>query len=884
MKKQRIRLLSLALAVLLLTAIWPVGTVVLSVAAEDNIASQEPASVDGFNGSCSPTQITEDYCIRLRLGAPFTAMWVMMCTWTATDSEASMALYRWDTDYGTTIKGEPIAYEMLAPLADNSYNQLSFDEQPAGEYLLRITDIRGTVGVFTKEMTVANGYCYTNGKESQADWWLKVDFTKTPVEAFLPVNSVLDNIDGNHTAPDAYVVPEDALLNTHRVMPDTWVFTDGLGRESLTYEDVGAPKADKEIALFYWTWHDNRGGGEPFNTNEFMLQYPEAKNDYDHAAWPENTSDPTKVTYYWNEPIYGYYLTTDEWVLRRQSELFANAGVDVIFTDNTNGSYTWKQSYDVLYPTWDKAQREGAVDTPKVSFMLNFYPFDSTYTMTTGLYLDIYRPGQYHNLWYYRDGKPMILGCNDHFAMPITNTDKEISRFFSWRSVLIGGNETSEEYLRTGQWGWLSSYKQPVFYGTRDNLKNKLVEQMTVGVSINKSYMTDEGTAMNGEYVMGRSYTSTYQDRYAKEGAEASKWGYFFSEQFDYALEKDPEVIFITGWNEWTAGRHENWSGVENAFPDQFIDEFSRDIEPTKGELKDHYYYQLVNYVRKFKGCNPIPTPSVAQTIDMSAADDQWSTVEPYYAAYIGNTDDRDADGYGTTHYTETSGRNDIIGARIARDDESVWFYVECNESITPYTDSLWMNLYIDCDQSNRGWETFDYVVNKSAASAETLVLERFTGEGYASEWVADVKYQVDGKIMVVEIPLSALNLSGYDYTINFAWTDNVHDEGDYEVFSGDIMDFYISGDVAPGARFKYSYISTAENAGKEAESVTETTTDAPDETPATSPDTQPITEPSTENTDIPDTATRGCTSLLGGGVIASILAGLGCMLFKKDE
>ena len=63
-------------------------------------------------------------------------------------------------------------------------------------------------------------------------------------------------------------------------------------------------------------------------------------------------------------------------------------------------------------------------------------------------------------------------------------------------------------------------------------------------------------------------------------------------------------------------------------------------------------------------------------------------------------------------------------------------------------------------------------------------------------------------------IKKSDLGISGDDFTINFSWTDNVHDKGDYQKFSGDIMDFYISGDVAPGGRFKYSYISTTENSG----------------------------------------------------------------------
>ena len=45
-------------------------------------------------------------------------------------------------------------------------------------------------------------------------------------------------------------------------------------------------------------------------------------------------------------------------------------------------------------------------------------------------------------------------------------------------------------------------------------------------------------------------------------------------------------------------GRFDEWMGIENAFPDQFDDENSRDIEPSKGALKDYYYYQLIANVR----------------------------------------------------------------------------------------------------------------------------------------------------------------------------------------------------------------------------------------------------------------------------------------------
>ena len=35
----------------------------------------------------------------------------------------------------------------------------------------------------------------------------------------------------------------------------------------------------------------------------------------------------------------------------------------------------------------------------------------------------------------------------------------------------------------------------------------------------------------------------------------AVEYGFNFAEQWEYALKVDPEIVFITGWNEWTAGQ-----------------------------------------------------------------------------------------------------------------------------------------------------------------------------------------------------------------------------------------------------------------------------------------------------------------------------------------
>ena len=514
----------------------------------------------------------------------------------------------------------------------------------------------------------------------------------------------------------------------------------------------------------------------------------------------------------------------------------------------------------------------------------------------------------------------MLMSHGNNVLNTKENVEKEIKSFFTWRGGYSG---YSNDRPSNGQWGWLSIYPQAYYYGSVSDRKADRVEQITVGTAINYNYVIQNIDAMNAGPIMGRSYTHDYQNRYDIEGKEASKWGYNFAEQWGYALEVDPEVIFVTGWNEWAMGRTEVWGTATNGFPDQYNDEFSRDIEPTKGDLKDHYYYQMVNFIRQYKGARPIPTPSIAATIDLSKDNTQWNTVEPYYAAYIGNTDDRDnVGGWGDLTYSEYSGRNDIIGARVARDDEFVYFYVECNEDITPYTDPLWMVLYIDSDQQNQGWETFDFVLNKTSPTATKATLEAFTGNGYETTTVGEVDYTVNGQYMQVKVPKSMLNLSGYDFTINFAWTDNVHDEADkgengdkdyiYTTFSGDIMDFYISGDVAPSGRFKYSFISTSTNAGfpPEEETDTEPVTDATTE-PATDATTEPVTEPATDAvtdaatntpsaddtdatttpvTDAPTADTtpaeeKGCGSSLGLG-IASVLAAAtaAVALRKKDD
>ncbi len=833
--------------------------------------------------------------VRLNVTSSFVGVQFKMATYMATDMEIDMSVYAWKGTYAKTVAEAPVAKRRIN-LTDNAMQGVDFDEVPAGDYLFLTENFNKAPAMYVYgDVQNFKGYVYRDGfpVENNVQYpVMQIVFNEEKEDYFMECSKPEDTVTGDHVAPPAYVIPEDSLIYTHPVMPDTWVFTDGLGRVSLTNKEVGDLKDDKTLAMFYWTWHiDGFVTNKPANVQELSEKYPEAMRDWDNKLW----SDLNTNAFWWNESIYGYYRGDDKWVLRKQAELLANAGVDVIFTDNTNAEMTWRNAYTPLMEEWTDAMNDG-LKAPKVSFMLPFWDKGYTNTQVQSLYLDVFRAGKFQNLWFYWDDKPMLMAIRGSFDATKSPIEKEISNFFTFRAGQPGYVVDKTDY---SNWGWLSMYPQAIYYANRADQAEGIVEQMTVGIAMNHDYENHALAAMSGNHIAGRSYTSEYKDRYEKEGAEASKWGYNFAEQFNYALEVDPKVIFVTGWNEFRVGRYEVWpegsaAAVENAFPDQYNDEFSRDIEPTKGALKDHYYYQLVNFVRQFKGARPIPAPSAEKTIDLNAGHDQWSDVGPYYAAYIGNTEHRNAPGYGDLVYTETSGRNDIIGAQVSRDAEYLYFLVECAEDITPYTDALWMNLYIDCDQANQGWNTFDFVVGKSGASENTMTLEKFTApDSFETEQAGKVEYKVDGRYLTVKIEKAALGITSDAYTVNFAWTDNVHDEGDELSFSGDILDFYISGDVAPGGRFKFSYVVASEGGD-----TTDTTESDTAETP-TEPDSDESSEPTNEATDVPTgevtnaptaepTETTpekgGCKSSVAVGAATVMAAAAAAVVLKKRK
>ena len=565
--------------------------------------------------------------------------------------------------------------------------------------------------------------------------------------------------------------------------------TDALGRKLPTHEEVGPLKKDKFVGIFYWTWHTQQSNNSDaaYNVSEILEKKPEAIHDYHDPIWP---SRGQAGSFFWAEPLYGYYLDTDRWVLYKHAEMLADAGVDMVMFDCTNGSFTWKESYMALAEVFTEARKNG-IKTPQIAFMMAFGPTEGSREAIKEIYQDLYKPGLYEDLWFYWKGKPLVMAYPESFVeVPgdekATQLHREIRDFFTFRPGQPVYNMGPQ---RPDHWGWLEIAPQHGFVKT----ENGGFEQVTVGVSQNWS--KERGlTAMNAPGSFGRSYS--HKNGHSAD-PDAVNYGLNFQEQWERALELDPELVFITGWNEWIAGRYEEWQQQQNAFPDQYNQEHSRDIEPMKDGHGDNYYYQMVANIRRFKGMPENPDYSPAKKIKVDGEFEEWEDVLPDFQSHKGNTLERDSPGWGELHYENNTGRNDIISTKVTEDGKNLYFYVETAAPLTSPQDPAWMRLFIDVDRDkSTGWEGYDFVVNRISPQ-EKAFIEKSVDQW---EWenAGKLNYVVSGNKLELRIPKKTLGIKGTT-AIEFKWSDNMHEDGN-------IMDFLLHGDVAPLGRFNYLY------------------------------------------------------------------------------
>ncbi len=600
--------------------------------------------------------------------------------------------------------------------------------------------------------------------------------------------------DEEYAGREAYVPVNAEVIDDYS---DTWAGVSGLGRAVADYSEVGGVKEDKKVGLFYWIWNTGmEDTPNVINNTTFQLEAPDAykEDGYLHPAWPKG-----KTEYFWDEPLYGFYGGADYWVYRKDAELLTEAGVDFVYFDDTNGIAVFRRNMETFLKAFSDAKAMG-VDVPKFTIAGNMaYPTENGKTMLKYLYRTFYKPGYYEDLWYYHDGKPLMMMHEETIERLIDEKDpedvaicEEILDFFTFRGIEGDWNGTLTD--KTNKWSIIEKYPQKE-YGVDSLGRN---ETINVTGGCNKSIETEQLVPMSFKTARGKNYTETFGHIW---DADAYKYNYFFEEQMSVALTSDAYILNISSWNEWTAGRQENYTGkFRNSFIDHFDQVGTRDLAMAKGGSKDHGTMLLFDMIRKWKGVRPAPVASEKTTIDM-ANPASWDSVEPTFYNVRGAYE-RDALGYGGNHYKDSSARNNIRTSKAARNDEFIWFTAVCENDITAPSGNNWMVLYIDADRNHAtGWEGYDYKVVNTDVYA-------FNGAWNA---IGAAEQVLSGNRLQVKVQKALIGI-GNVTDIEFKWADNSDDS--------DILNFYVLGIAAPVGRFNYVFSEIEQKAVTEEDRV----------------------------------------------------------------
>lgn len=586
------------------------------------------------------------------------------------------------------------------------------------------------------------------------------------------------------------------------LMADTWVATDALGRPLPTADEVGPPRRGRVVGLFYLTWlgahgHDTNsdpalpGQGvqpkepgrkykSPYNITEILAA---SKDDpINSPLW-----GPVHAYHHWAEPELGYYVSDDEFVIRRHGQLLGEVGVDVLILDTTNG-YTYRDTYLTICRVFQQ-MRDAGIRVPKIAFFCNTRAPETVQK----LFDEFYARNLYPEMWFYWKGKPLLLS-------PSEGLNSEFLDFFTIRQTWAWSDPNG--WFKDGKDKWTFLDHSPQRYGWHESPDRP--EQISVTVAQHPV----------NDINVGRSHQNGKQP--AAEDCRTEQ-GIYFAEQWKRALEVDPEFIFICGWNEWIAMRFVS-NGIgpliagrkpvkgESFFIDEYTQEYSRDIEPMKGGHTDNYFYQMVANIRRYKGARPLPAASAPKTIRIEGGFSQWDDVEPEYRDATGDTMHRDHMGWGRFDYRDATGRNNIIASKVARDEEYVYFYAETADPLTDFHDPHWMLLFIDADaDTSTGWEGYDYLVNEPVIDAKRTSIKRAVKDAdgkWQWEKVGEAEFHTKGNQLHIAIPRRMLGLpEGEGMKIDFHWADNIQK-------LGDIIEFSLHGDSAPDRRFNYRFFA----------------------------------------------------------------------------
>ncbi|MDE6527531.1 MAG: hypothetical protein K2L78_00605, partial [Muribaculaceae bacterium] len=450
--------------------------------------------------------------------------------------------------------------------------------------------------------------------------------------------------------------------------PDTWVAVDELGR-TVASSDGGVDREEVDenasVGMFYYVWH-----GEHNDSRKDISVLLQANPD--NPDWgPEN------YMHWGSKPWLGYYKGGDPYVIAKHIQMLVDAGIDWLFFDCTNANIYSANVQAVISELLNR-DRLG-MKYPKLAFMVHSSP---AATMTQ-IYNRFYRnKPQYDKFWYKLDGKPLALAPLDEMssASDAVKDNFTFRNSWAWRQ---------KQYNLPKEWSWLEYYPQKPGWANKYDPVSLMTRKMNEQISVS--------VAQHATTKVGKSYHSGSQPKIDKYGmCKETPRGLYFQEQWQEAIRVHPPVVMVTQFNEWIAQRFviqdaSQYGDVrpgatakvgETYFVDVYSPEFSRDLEPSAHpSVRDNYYLQLVSNVRKYRGVHRIPEPVKSFSVALDGDFSQWDeeTVE--------FRDDKEDCVYtsSSVQTPESLKRetNDIVRAKVTKDADFYYFYVETMEAIS---------------------------------------------------------------------------------------------------------------------------------------------------------------------------------------------------------
>lgn len=553
--------------------------------------------------------------------------------------------------------------------------------------------------------------------------------------------------------------------------------------------EVMAPQdatSEKQVGIFYFVWQGTENAQTQIYDNTEILSRMDltGKTSISLSEWQAAGGGPKGDFHWWGQPLFGYYDMNDEWVISRHLQMFAQAGIDFIVLDQTNGIRPgYIERITTLFEIAYDLQTQG-VRVPKITFMS--YD-DGPGTVDKLYYYFYFKHPEWSSLHYHWNGheKPVIFdniaGWNKQAstqidtAQKLASYDPAVTANVELRDVSFP-HETKVKYNGTGLlYLDFRDMPQPV--------KDKSDGGYTfMNISVAEICATNRSTEniLTETADRSRNFDGECNREWHGE-ADAWRYGYNFAREFDYALKRDPDMVFITGWNEWIAQLQVRADGSISLIDNADINN-SRDIEPMSGGYGDNYYLQMCRYITQFKYGTVALSPAGEATVDLTTTSEAW------LSAGAVSYDDPTGDGAARDHqaaavssivYTAPAADNDITRLYIAADTNATYLRVETAEAVKDAQKEGNLVLLIKVGDKT-------YAINRTGGTGTACTVEELIDGTWKP--VGEATCHAEGNRFSVAVPTDLIPNGD---TLYIKWADGIADPADR-------MTYYTCPEAAP--------------------------------------------------------------------------------------